>query len=172
MHTVLIVNKLLRYWFLYLFMNFSNDGVEIILIFELQLLMMAATLIRCTFFEYFREPKEYLCFPAWFFREKVVDIFDHELQVDLIFMIIPLPHCYFRLARLKAHLFYLMVLRFKTLFIRFLCSLPPHTSWFHRLTIHLLIAYPCSSCDHLWIFWLIWENYYNPPPQRTYSMGL
>ena len=45
-------------------MDFSDDGVEIIFILELQFLVMAAALIRCAFLEYFGEAKEDFCFPA------------------------------------------------------------------------------------------------------------
>ena len=45
-------------------MDFSDDRVEIILVLELQLLVMAPALIRRAFLEDFGEPKEDLSFPA------------------------------------------------------------------------------------------------------------
>ncbi len=62
MHAMLIIHEFLCDGFLYLFMNFSNDRVEIVFILELKLLMMAAALIRGTFLQYFRETEEDLSF--------------------------------------------------------------------------------------------------------------
>lgn len=49
---------------LYLLVNFGDDGLEIIFILELQLLMMAPTLVWRSPLEYFGEAEKDLRFPA------------------------------------------------------------------------------------------------------------
>lgn len=129
MQAVLVVHELLRNRFLYLFMNFSDDRVEVVLVLQLQLLVVATALVGSSLLEDFGEPKEDLCFPARFLCEEVVDIIDHELKVDLILLIIPLSHRNFRLAWFEAHFLDLVEFRLKTLFIGILDSFAPHAGW-------------------------------------------
>jgi hypothetical protein len=133
MESMLVVHILLGDRFLYFSMNFSYDGAEIVLVLELQLLMMAAALIRHAFLENLGESIENLCFPSTFLRKKVGKIINHELEIDLIFLIVPLPHSDFTLINLEPHLLNLMIFGLKALLIRFLNVFP-----FSFKRLHLL----------------------------------
>lgn len=73
-----ILNSLIGLSFVDFFVDFSNNGLEIIFILELQLLMVASALIRGALLQYFRESKKYFGFPPWGLGEEIVDVFLHK----------------------------------------------------------------------------------------------
>lgn len=117
---MLVVNVLLGDRFLNFSMNFADDGAEIVLELQLQFLVVTAALVRRPLLEDLRKTVEDLCLAATLFWEEIGIIINHELQVDLIFLVVPLSNCDFALIRLESHFLNLVILWLKALLIWFL----------------------------------------------------
>ena len=65
-------------------LHLAHDGVEVVLMLDLQLLVVAAALVRSALLQDFRYPVEHLGPSPRFLGHEVLGVLHHELQVDLI----------------------------------------------------------------------------------------
>jgi hypothetical protein len=117
---MMIVEILLNHSLLDLAVDFVDDGHQIVLKLDLQLLMMTAALIGRPPLEYLGESKENLAPTTRRLRREFNTIINHELQVDLVFLVAPLPHLTFALIEVvSCHSVGQMQLRLETLLTLF-----------------------------------------------------
>lgn len=63
-------------------MNFFYDQIKVVFELDLELLVVAAALVRGPFLEDFGETVEYLVFPSVFFVKELLGVLEHKLEVD------------------------------------------------------------------------------------------
>ena len=141
--TMMVVKILLSHGLLDFTVDLIDDGHQIVFKFDLQLLMMAATLIRRPLSEYLRESEENFSPTAGRLRRKFYTIINHELQIDLIFLIAPLTYLAFTfIEMISSHPARQMCLRLETLLPLFQRATVLPTQW----NVTLLIRSWSWSC--------------------------
>ena len=117
---MLLVHILLHHTGLDFPIHLAHNTIQVIFMLQLQLLVMASALIWRPLLQNLRKPVKHLGFSSLFLSEEIVEVVDHELKVDPVFLRAPPPYADFIFVDLEAQLFDLMIFRLKTLRIRVL----------------------------------------------------
>ena len=92
MHPDLTVHIFFSNSFVYFCLDLSHDFIDIILVFHLELLVMAAALIRGPFLKNFAQSKENFGGSSGLFGGKIIDVFPHEVKVNSVLFATPAPY--------------------------------------------------------------------------------